>query len=100
MNNFETYKTMVASTAHCEEDDIKYLLYGFKDSPAKFPTVIDYEYGLKIYVASEFLLDELSSLKVSEGLKLIIIFAISSNCKWVDLDSDGPIYDKFPQYDW
>ena len=87
---------MVASTAHCEQYDF--------DAIRAFPDIFSYEkddYGMSIYLGSEdFILGEIAQLRISEGLKMLLLFAISNDCLWLKLDSDGPVYDKFPQYDW
>ncbi len=95
-SSFEIFKTMVASTAHCEEYDF--------DAIRTFPDIFSYgedDYGMSIYLGSEdFILGEVAQLRISEGLKMLLLFAISNDCLWLKLDSDGPVYDKFPKYDW
>lgn len=95
-NSFEIYKTMVASTAHVEERDFQAL--------EAFPEIFsceDHYYGTSLYIGSEQgILNEIGSIRISEGLKLLILFALSNGCSWLKLDSDGPIYDDLPHYDW
>lgn len=95
-SSFEIFKTMVASTAHCEEYDF--------DAIRTFSDIFSYEeddYGMSIYLGTEdSVLREVAQLRVSEGLKMLILFAISNDCSWLKLDSDGPVYNKFPQYNW
>ena len=98
-NSFEIFKTMVASTAHCEEYDF--------DAIRTFPDVFsctEDDYGMSVYIGHDGvesgLLEGISNLKISEGLKMLILFAIFNQCLWLKLDSDGPIYDKFPTYEW
>ena len=93
-NSFEIYKTFVASTGHVEDDDFEAI--------RAFPEIFSYDdhnYGMRIFLGKE-MLDQCSTLKISEGLRLLILFAISNDCRYLDLDSDGPLYDDFPQYDW
>jgi hypothetical protein len=52
-----------------------------------------------IYIGDDEAMNTFAS-NYSEGLKLLVLFAISLNCKYIKLDSDGPIYDKFPEYEW
>jgi hypothetical protein len=59
----------------------------------------DYEYGIIIYIGGEEAVSVFSS-NYSEGLKLLVLFAVSLDCKYLKLDSDGPIYEEFPEYDW
>jgi hypothetical protein len=92
--DFEIYKTFVASTSHAEESDFTIL--------AEFPdifTLYDHYYGTKIYLDNE-LLDNMRQISISEGLKLLILFALSNDCRYLELDTDGPIYEEFPQHDW
>ena len=98
-SSFEIFKTMVASTAHCEEYDF--------DAIRTFPDIFSYEkddYGMSIYLGHDDVesgfLKEISGLRISEGLRMLILFAIFNQCLWLKLDSDGPIYDKFPTYEW
>ena len=87
---------MVASTAHCEEYDFAAI--------NSFPEIFsceDHGYGMSIYLGSDdFILDEASNVRISEGLKMLILFAVSNDCLWLKLDSDGPVYDNFPCYEW
>jgi len=92
--SFEVYKTMVASTGHVAKEDFDILIY--------FPDVFlshDHYYGTRIYL-KEDLLEEMSQVSISEGLKMLILFAISNDCLYLELDSDGPYYEGFPRYEW
>jgi hypothetical protein len=90
---FEIEKTFVASTVHIEEEDISLL---HLDNEWRLN---NYEYGLLIYIGDDEAMNNFSS-NYSEGLKLLVLFAISLDCKYLKLDSDGPVYDKFPEYEW
>jgi len=90
---FEIEKTFVASTIHIEEEDIELLRL---DDEWRLN---DYAYGILIYIGDEDATNVFSS-NYSEGLRLLILFAISLDCKYLKLDSDGPVYDKFPEYEW
>tara|TARA_A200000159_G_C7326717_1_gene341302 strand:- start:1729 stop:2022 length:294 start_codon:yes stop_codon:yes gene_type:complete len=95
-NSFEIYKTMVASTAHCEQYDFD----AFRVYPDIF-SCEDHGYGMSIYLGAEHsILSDLSLIRISEGLKMLVLFAVSNDCLWLKLDQDGPIYKKFPVYDW
>jgi hypothetical protein len=89
----EIEKTLVASTAHVELDDIELLQL---DDAWRMN---DYGYGTIIYIGDEEAVSVFSS-NYSEGLKLLVLFAVSLDCKYLKLDSDGPIYEEFPEYDW
>ena len=96
-NSFEIFKTMVASTAHCEQYDF--------DALRSFPDIFsceDHGYGMSVYLGSDdsVILSDLAQVRISEGLKMLVLFAISNDCLWLKLDSDGPIYEEFPTYDW
>jgi len=93
-SSFETYKTMVASTRHVEHKDFDALAY--------FPEIFslhDHHYGTRIHL-KEDLLEEVGKVSISDGLKMLILFAVSNGCQYLDLDSDGPEYEDFPQYEW
>tara|TARA_B100000131_G_C17690418_1_gene440396 strand:+ start:116 stop:415 length:300 start_codon:yes stop_codon:yes gene_type:complete len=97
-NSFEIFKTMVASTGHVEEQDLEAL----RVFPDKF-CVQDYDYGMNIYLGDDpedDILSEISNIRVSEGLKMLLLFAVSNGCLWLKVDADGPIYERFPTYDW
>ena len=89
----EIERTLVASTAHWSHTDIDSL--NIDDAWR----VSGYSYGTIIYIGDEDSIDAFSS-NYSEGLKLLVLFAVSLNCKYLKLDSDGPIYEEFPEYDW
>ena len=92
--SFEVYKTMVASTCHVKKEDLDKLAY--------FPEIFslyDHCYGTRIHLRED-LLDEIGEVSVSDGLKMLILFAISNDCRYLDLDSDGPEYEDFPRYEW
>ena len=100
-DSFEVYKTLVASTGHCEQYDF--------DACRIFPEIfaaVDHEYGMSIYLGSldadgnNDILSNISSMRISEGLKLLILFAVSIDCLWLKLDVDGPTYERFPIYEW
>tara|TARA_A100001011_G_scaffold295685_1_gene308063 strand:- start:1350 stop:1637 length:288 start_codon:yes stop_codon:yes gene_type:complete len=93
LEKFEIYKTFSASTAHVNESDINTLSYGNNFSS------YSYEYGIRIYLDDD-ILNRIKIKGLSEGLNLIVIFALSNGCSYIELDSDGPIYDKLPVYDW
>lgn len=94
MNNLEIYKTFVSSTCHIDHDDIKIL----EENPDVF-SIYDNLYGIKIFLGEE-ILSCINNFKFSDGLKLLIIFALSNDCDYLELDSDGPEYEEFPFYDW
>ena len=93
LDKFEIYKTFAASTAHVKQEDLDVLSYGNNFSS------YSYEYGIRIYM-DENILNRIKIKNLSEGLNLIVIFALSNGCSYVELDSDGPIYNKLPVYDW
>jgi hypothetical protein len=92
--SLEIYKTLIASTSHVEQEDL--------DKLASFPEIFllhDHHYGTRIYLAED-LLHEICNVPISEGLRMLILFAVSHDCGYLELDSDGPKYEGFPQYEW
>ena len=67
---FEIEKTFVASTVHIEEEDIELLRL---DNEWRLN---DYEYGILVYIGDEVAVETFST-NYSEGLKLLILFAVS-----------------------
>lgn len=94
LDNIETYSVMVASTAHCNESgEIDTL---FEDDSV---STVETPYGFKLYLNDD-ILEYMQGANYSEGLKLCILAAVSTNCQYIEFDSDGPIYDEVPMYDW
>ena len=69
-----------------------------KDSFIPFDIMIYEKFEIyKTFAASTA---HIKNMNCSEGLSLLVIFAASNGCDYIDLDSDGPIYDGFPTYNW
>jgi|TARA_R110001583_G_scaffold16234_36_gene66454 hypothetical protein len=96
MEDFEIDKTLVYSTSHVKKEDIDLL------SSDGTWRVTEHDYGITIYVGDWFNPGAIESClpKYSNELSLLVLFAVSLDCKYLKLDSDGPIYDMFPQYNW
>ena len=92
--SFETYKTMVASTCHVTKEDLETL-----EMETDIFSTVDHYYGTRVFLGED-LLQEMGQVSVSEGLEMLILFAMSNGCLYLELDSDGPDYEKFPRYDW
>ena len=100
-SDFVIKKTLVASTAHVEQED-------FNALHETDIMVESYEYGARVYLCQEFggwnepesVVEHVAKFSFSEGFRLLILFAVSLNCSWLELDSDGPIYEEFPEYEW
>ena len=94
LDGIEKYSVMVASTAHCNDtSEVECMLH---DASL---TIQETTYGFKLYLNDD-ILNYMQGANYSEGLKLCILAAISSDCQWLEFDSDGPIYDKVPTYEW
>lgn len=91
---FETEKILVASTAHVLEKDIS-SMYEILD----MWMIHDYDYGISVRLDDNSI-SKFSGEIFSEGIKMMVLFAISIGCNYLKLDSDGPIYKEFPRYDW
>lgn len=97
MSDFEIEKTLVASTSHILPDDFD-ILSRENDIEHTF-IMYEYEYGCKLYL-HDSIINNLGSLKVSEGIKELVLFAVFRDCAYLKLDSDGPIYEGFKKYEW
>jgi hypothetical protein len=101
-------KTLVLSTAHYDLDTDNNLgVHAFVhgDLPTgKLPLNISaVEYGFIIQVFEDP--DDTLSKEELEEIGLgkiydIIVFAMKTGCNYVHFDSDGPVYDNFPTYEW
>ena len=91
--DLEIYKTLVSSTYHIEESDIELV-----DSEPIFSTYPT-DYGIRIFLSDD-ILNEVGKHSFSEGFKLLVLFAVSNDCQYLELDSDGEQYEIFPVYDW
>ena len=97
MSDFEIEKTLVASTSHVLPDDFD-ILDRANDIEHTF-TVNEYEYGWRLYL-HDGIINNLGSLKISEGINELVLFAVFGDCAYLKLDSDGPIYEGFSAYEW
>ena len=101
MMTFEIIKTFVASSAHVSFNDL-----GLLDQSGIITEA--YEYGTRIFLANQgehtcegdSVIDLVSKHPVSDGLRLVVLFSVASNCTRLELDQDGPIYEEFPKYEW
>jgi len=96
-NQFEIRRTLMASTAHTLEEDFN--LLGEAGLTAE-----SIDYGTRIYIGHHEeqipIVDHISNFNFSEGFRLLVLFAVSFNCNWLELDVDGPIYERIPEYEW
>jgi len=85
-----------ASTCHMSASDNKLL---HEDSlPA--PVVYPYEFGDFIYVGEEDESVTLRALGFSEEFVSLVLLARVHNCKYLQLDGEGTVYDDLPKFDW
>ena len=93
---FETYKVLVASTGHTTPKDLD-TIESQNSGYCSYST----DYGVKVYLDDDIIHRmNTEDSDLSEALSLLIIFAVSNDCSYLELDSDGPIYDSLPIYDW
>ena len=94
--NFEIIKTLVASTGHSTTHDLDTL-----ENTNLGYCAYSTEYGIRVYLDDDIISRmKLEGTNLSEALSLLVIFAVSNNCSYLELDSDGPIYDSLTIYDW
>ena len=102
MKDFEIYKTLVASTMHVTPEDFDLLRGWGNVSLTAFGTkdfvYHEQEYGIRVFVKFDEITDRIGKYSFSEGFKALIIFAISNDCRYLELDADGYEYDGFPLY--
>lgn len=100
MSNFEIEKSLIASTAHVSQDDMSYLRERAYDGQLTELYFSEFDWGWKVRLPGEFQLSDIGHLKISDGLRDLIIFTISLDCVELVLDQDGPVYDNFKTYEW
>tara|TARA_R100000152_G_C6610545_1_gene64562 strand:- start:21 stop:323 length:303 start_codon:yes stop_codon:yes gene_type:complete len=99
--SFEIEKTLVASTKHVEKKDFDIL-----DSKEYRWRLRDYDYGALVNLNDGIEALSVSgdhtgfSSELSEGFRLLVLYAVSLGCDTLKLDCDGPIYNDFPKYNW
>ena len=94
MSKFEIEKTLVASSAHILPDDIE-AFHVYND----IFIVDEYDYGWIISIHDR-IVDDLEGVRISEGMKMLILFSVFNDCKYLKIDQDGLIYEGFEQYEW
>ena len=94
MSKFEIEKTLIASSAHILPDDIE----AFRVYNDIF-IVDEYDYGWTVYL-HDSIIDDLGKVRVSEGIRMLILFSVFNGCKYLKVDSDGPTYKGFEEYEW
>ena len=100
MSSFEIEKRLIASTAHVDQNDMSYLLERAYNGRLTELYFSESNWGWTIRLPGEFRLSDIGHLKVSDGLRDLIIFTISLDCVELVLDQDGPVYEGFKTYEW
>lgn len=87
-------KTLVASSAHTLPNDADAFI-AYRD----IFIVNEDDYGFTVYL-HDCIVDDLARVRLSEGIKMLILFSVFNGCNYLKIDSDGPIYEEFEQYEW
>jgi len=102
MSNFEIYKTLVASTMHVTPSDLDilrgYSMASIKSFGKKDFICHEHDNGYRVFVNFEEVLDRVGKYEFSSGFKALVVFALSNDCRYLELDCDGLEYDRFPNY--
>lgn len=94
MSKFEIEKTFVASSAHICLDDIEAL------SKCRDTFIVnEYDYGWTVYLHDN-IIEDLEKSGASEGMKMLVLFSMFNDCKYLKIDSDGLVYEGFEKYEW
>jgi hypothetical protein len=102
MAHYEINTEIVFSTAHITDSTASSLskengdLYGIL-------IIYPYKYGWRIFVPIESDFDGTLVWLIENGfneLVSLLTIARDMRCKWLVIDSDGPVYDHVKQYDW
>lgn len=88
------YSVLECSTIHIKETTLIELENDFEKMTSSLIIFKKADYGWFIYVPDY----EISN--VSEDMMRIIQIAKNEDCRFIDLDSDGPEYNDLEKYDW
>lgn len=88
---YEISNVLVLSTAHLTEKDSNYL-----DKMAEAKGIFDY----LVYVSSNSEEEDIETYDNRHTLIELAKFARKLNCSYLLFNSDGPIYEEFPTFDW
>jgi hypothetical protein len=97
----EIQKTLVISTGHITEKDNELLGIFCRTPDEDLPLIVDdVDQGWKIHTD----IIEINILDIrgtfSNGFLNCLLLGYLNNCQWVNIDSDGPIYDFLQTYKW
>ncbi|MBW2648415.1 MAG: hypothetical protein JRC53_01135 [Deltaproteobacteria bacterium] len=100
----EVNRELVVSTGHITSEENDLLSIACNDD--RFGILIDeYEEGYRIWTGTPN--EHIDNFPTEDGkpnglanVKLLVILARATDCKWLVLDRDGPTIDGFKQFDW
>ena len=94
----EIQKAWIASTGHITKKDSELL-----DNENELPYANQFYGGWRVLAdnADENFIKELRDLGFSEHFCLLLAITKEMGCCWLELDRDGPLYDKaLPVFEW
>lgn len=96
--NLETHQILTVSTKHITLDENNELNIAARDSSG----VMAGSYGFLVFVPSKPPPYDVTPVKgpPSEGFKACLQLARDNGCDYLMLDSDGPVIEGIPEYDW
>lgn len=93
---YEINKEIVFSSCHITEQDD----YRLSNLLFMSLSIYEYEYGHRIYVGVENLVDGDEKILLSDSFWNLYQIAIDNDCKWLLIDCDGQVFDHLQKFDW
>jgi len=99
--SLEIMQVLVASTGHVTEAEAQ--LFDRcddtgEDLPGNMSSPMRWQYGWMFYIGERG--DSVITEGLSPGLAAVFELAWKEKIEWVRFDSDGPVLDNIPTYDW
>jgi len=104
----ETYATMVFSTGHITQADLrKFELCARGGGKPPTPIIVDsYAYGVRVYCFAQSehdwqdLQERCLQIDISPSAMECITWGRKAGCRWIEIDRDGPVYEGIATHDW
>ncbi len=100
--NLEIMQVLVVSTGHVTKEEAQLfdsaVIGAMVELPGNMSSPMIWEYGWMFYIGS--LGDGVTTEDMSAGLAAVIELAWKEKLEWVRFDSDGPVLNNIPTYEW
>jgi len=103
--NLEIMQVLVVSCAHITEEESKLFEAAALETtghsvtlPGNLSSPMTWQYGWMFYIGDRG--DSVTTEGLSPGMAAVIELAWNNKIEWVRFDTDGPVLDNIPSYDW